>query len=75
MLVHWLIIGTFESVAEPPRGIAPLMLYLPLKPKPGYINTSFNDREISIYRQHQAPKTEIAWRELTQLGTSSNVIG
>jgi hypothetical protein len=55
-------------VFEPPEGIPPFFNNISLALRPERIYSPFYDREDNIYRKHNSPETEAAWRELTQLG-------
>ena len=56
------------TVFEPPTGIPPILRNISLELRPELIYAPFYDRSDSIYRKHNSPETELAWRELTQLG-------
>jgi hypothetical protein len=56
------------TVFEPPTGIPPFFRNISLELRPELIYAPFYDRSDSIYRKHNSPETELAWRELTQLG-------
>jgi len=55
------------TVFEPPTGIAPFFRNISLELRPELVYAPFYDRSDSIYRKHNSPETERAWRELTQL--------
>jgi hypothetical protein len=59
-----------KSVFEPPTGIPPFFSNISLELHAEHINSPFYDTDDSIYRKHNSPETEAAWRELTQLGAS-----
>jgi len=56
------------TVFEPPTGIPPFLRNISLELSPEHVYAPFYDRGDSIYRKHNSPETELAWRELTQLG-------
>ncbi|KAK4223862.1 hypothetical protein QBC38DRAFT_516132 [Podospora fimiseda] len=51
----------------PPYGIPPFFNDVSLQLKPQQIYAPLYDRDHSLYRKHDSPETEVAWRELTQL--------
>lgn len=53
---------------EPPDGIVPYFSNISLELKAVRRYAPFYDREDSLYRKHENPETEVAWRKLTQLG-------
>jgi len=55
------------TVFEPPTGIPPFFRNISLELRPELVYAPFYDRSDSIYRKHNSPETELAWRELTQL--------
>jgi hypothetical protein len=57
-----------QHVFEPPKGIPPFFSYISLELHPEYIKSPFYDTDPNIYRKHDSPETEAAWRELIQLG-------
>ncbi|KAK0619508.1 hypothetical protein B0T14DRAFT_603301 [Immersiella caudata] len=51
----------------PPYGIPPFFNNISLNLNPQEIYAPLYDRSHSLYRKHDSPETEVAWRELTQL--------
>jgi len=62
------------TVFEPPTGIPPFFRNISLELRPELIYAPFYDRSDSIYRKHNSPETELAWRELTQLGACLGLV-
>jgi len=52
----------------PPYGVPPFFSNISLDLHSQEIYAPLYDRSHSLYRQHESPETEVAWRELTQLG-------
>jgi hypothetical protein len=66
---HWVLSRHAQmTVFEPPTGIPPFFRNISLELRPELVYAPFYDRSDSIYRKHNSPETELAWRELTQLG-------
>jgi len=61
-----------KSVFEPPTGIPSSLRDISLETTPQRTLASFYDRDHSLYRKHDSPETEAAWRELTQRGMYLN---
>ena len=57
-----------KSVFEPLTGIPSSLRNISLETTPQRTLASFYDRDHSLYRKHDSPETEAAWRELTQRG-------
>ena len=57
-----------KSVFEPLTGIPSSLRNISLETTPQKTLASFYDSYHSLYRKHDSPETEAAWRELTQRG-------
>ncbi|KAK0721752.1 hypothetical protein B0T26DRAFT_673540 [Lasiosphaeria miniovina] len=56
-----------KAAFVPPYGIPPFFNNISLDLQPQRIYAPLYDRDHSLYRKHESPETEVAWRELTQL--------